>query len=147
MRNTWILVADGGRARLFACEPPGRTLSEVACFANPDGRLPGRELVTERPPRVDESVGGARHAIEPHTTLREKSTERFARTLSAALERGRLDRLYERLVLVAPARFLGALHGCIGKPLLGRVVGEVRRNFTALPTPEILERLPRRLLH
>jgi protein required for attachment to host cells len=145
MSNTWILVADGARARLFESEAFNKALNEVACFTNPDGRAPGRDATTERAPRVNESVGPARHAIEPHTTLRDKSTDRFARTLNAALERGRNDSHFDRLILVAPPRFLGTLHSSLGKGLTECVTGEIRRNLTALAPAEIQARLSRHL--
>ena len=143
--NTWILVADGARARLFEAASPDDALNELACFANPGGRSHGRNFTTARPPTVNESVGAARHAIEPHTTLREKTTDRFARTIKDELERGRNDHRYERLVIVAPPRFLGALHGTFTKPLRECVVAEVKRNLTALRTSDIRAHLPRRL--
>jgi protein required for attachment to host cells len=114
---------------------------EVACFANPDGRAPGRHATTEHAPRVNESMGGARHAIEPHTSLRDKSTERFAHMLGEALERGHNDQRYDRLVLVAPPRFLGALHDVLDKQLTGCVSNEFQHDFTALRGEDIRHRL------
>lgn len=145
MSNTWILVADAGRARLLELADSGRKLSEVACYTNPDARLPGKESTTDRPPTVNESMGGTRHAIERHTSLREKTMERFAHLLNTALERGREEHRYESLVLVAPSRFLGALHGCMDKPLRDRVVEEVHHDYTALSVAELRERLPTKL--
>jgi protein required for attachment to host cells len=144
MTTTWILVADGARARLFSSEPRDTALVELECFANPDGDI--RHTTTHRPPTVNESVGPARHSIEPHTTLREKATDRFAKSLSDVLERGRLDHRFERLVLVAPARFLGALHENLHKPLHDCVSGEVRKDLTSLAPDELRSRIPAGLL-
>ena len=143
--HTWILVADSARARLFEATSPDDPLNELACFANPDGRSPDRSFTTDRPPSVNERVGAARHSIEPHTTVREKSAQRFSRSLNNALERARNDHRYGRLVLVAPPRFLGALHGSLSKPLRDCVVAELKRNLTALPAADIRSHLPRRL--
>lgn len=147
MSTIWILVADAGRARVFELADAGnrKKLAEVACYANPDARLPGKESTTDRPPTVNESMGNTRHAIEPHTTLREKKADRFARTLNAALEQGRQERRYESLVLVAPSRFLGALHGCMDKPLRDRVIESIHHDYTALPVAELRERLPTKI--
>ena len=142
MTTTWILVADGSRARLFESAAPDSPLVEIECFANPEGRAGARQMTTERLPRVHESVGPVRHAIEPHTTLREKVGDRFAKTLGGVLERGRVQHRYERLVLVAPPRFLGALHDNLGKTLRTHVAGEIRRNLTTLPPGQIRSRLP-----
>jgi len=143
--NTWILVADGARARLFEAVSSDNALNELACFANPGGRSHGRDFTTARAPTVNESVGATRHSIEPHTTLREKTTERFARTIKDELERARNDHRYARLVIVAPPRFLGALHGTFPKPLRDCVVAEVKRNLTALRSSDIRAHLPSRL--
>lgn len=143
MTTTWILVADGARARLFSNQERGAALTEIECFANPDGDI--RHTTTHRPPTVNESVGPARHGIEPHTTLREKATDRFAKSLSDALERGRVDHRFDRLVLVAPSRFLGALHDNLRKPLRDRVSGEVSKNLTTLAADELRSRLPAEL--
>jgi protein required for attachment to host cells len=141
--NTWILVADSARGRVFETVSPDDALTEVACFANPGGRSPGRSFTTDRPPSVNESVGPTRHSIEPHTTLREKIADRFARTITDELERGRNDHRYARLVIVAPPRFLGALHGAFSKPLRDCIAAEVKRNLTALPASDIRAHLPR----
>ena len=142
MSTTWILVADGARARLFESAAAAPALAEIECFANPEGRAGTRKLSTHRLPTVNESVGPARHSIEPHTTPREKFTARFAKVLADALEQGRVTRRFEHLVLVAPPRFLGALNRQLHKPLRDCVVGEVRHDLTALPAAQIRDRVP-----
>ena len=139
--STWILVADEAHARLFATEPPDDALNEVACFANPD-RLSSSDNPSAGPaPAAHAGVGSKRNVM-----LRRKHTERFSRRLNEALERGRIDHRYARLVLVAPSRFLGALHVSLSKPLRDSVVAEVKRNLTALPARDIRSHLPRRVL-
>lgn len=137
---TWILVADRARARIFEAGA-GDALTEVACFSEPDARAGPSTLTTHRLPTVNESVGSARHSIEPHTSLRDKITARFAHLLCEALEVGHNEGRFEQLVLVAPPRFLGALHASLGKALRARVVREIRHDLTALPARDLGERL------
>lgn len=144
MQNTWILVADAGRARLFAGSAEKAVLTELASFANPESRATDRVQKRDRLPRVNESVGSARHAIEPHTSLRKKNIDKFARSLGDQLERGRVEHRYDHLVLVAAPQFLGALHGVMDKELRKLVVAEVRRNLTTLPPDKIRDHLPLR---
>lgn len=146
MTSTWILVADAARARVLETEKHGEPWTEVACFANPDGHAPGRDATTERAPRVQESMGTTRHAIEPHTSLRDKSSQRFARLLCDELGRGLASARFERLVLVAPPRFLGVLNGELGDALRKRVSGELHHDFTHLDEDEIRRHVPRQLL-
>jgi protein required for attachment to host cells len=137
MKSTWVLVADRARARLFKLVGEGSQLDELRSFANPEARTPTAEMVRDRKPRTQESMGSARHAIEPHTTLEETISERFARELEAVLEEGRVQHRYERLVLVAPPGFLGTLNQALGKQVLGHVVLEVNKDLCAMPPHEI----------
>lgn len=145
MKSTWVLVADRARARLFKLVGEGSQLDELRSFANPEARTPMADMVRDRKPRTQESMGSARHAIEPHTTLDEKISERFARELEAVLEEGRVQHRYERLVLVAPPGFLGTLNQTLGKQVRGHVVLEVDKDLSALPPREIHAHLASRL--
>jgi protein required for attachment to host cells len=138
--STWILVADEARARLFETHSPGDALNEVACFANPDRAEAGLAEVSGSP------IAHERAGSRRRTNLHRKHAERFSRRLKDALERGRIDHRYARLVLIAPPLFLGALHVSLSKPLRDSVVAEVKRNLTALPARDIRSHLPRRLL-
>lgn len=139
MGNTWVMVADGARARLFELGEDEGAWQELACFVNEEGRRPhaSREL-----PRTQESVGRARHVIEPHTSERDKRLGHFADELVAALEQGHSEQRFQRLMIVAAPRFLGMLHGRLGKPLKACLAGEVRHNLTTLHSEEIRRQLP-----
>jgi protein required for attachment to host cells len=139
--STWVLVADTGRARLFELRDDTPDLIEIACDINPEGRAGERRLGTDRAPTVNESVGPARHSIEPHTSAREKISHAFARRIADELERGRGRRRFGRLILVAPAKFLGALHESLGAALRDSVAGELNKDLTALPVARLQERL------
>lgn len=142
MSKTWVLVADAAKARLFELPRRGANLTEIACYTNPDGRSPGQHPNHGRLPRAQESMGPARHAIEPRTTLRDKHAKHFAGTLSDIVQRGRLEGRYDNLVLMAPPRFLGALHDSLDEQTSKRIVGEVDNDLLALTPAELREHLP-----
>ena len=147
-KSTWILVAGRARARLLELAPRenGSELIEIRDFVNPEGRGSERGQVTERRPRTHESVGAARHAIEPHTSLRDKSANRFAQELCERLEQGRVAHCYERLVLVALPHFLGTLHAALNRQVSECIVAEVRHDLTTKPLTEIQGYLPRTVM-
>ena len=146
MTSTWILVADTARARLFEPAPSDGRLVEIECFTNPEGRAGARQVDVHHPPSVNESADAGRCQVEPHASARERTAHRFAHALSEVLERGRARRRYERLVLVAPPRFLGTLHQHMSEPLRNSIAAEVRRDLTTLRLAELRARLPQRLL-
>lgn len=141
MHNTWILVADAARARLFDWSQRDAELLEIADYANPEGRSPGQHPVHGRLPRTQESVGSAHHAIEPRTTLREKHAQQFALMLGKVLLRGRLEERYDRLVLMAPPRFMGILRSSLDEQTLDCVSDEVCRDLVTRSPAELRARL------
>lgn len=141
MKKIWILAADRVRARLFENQGVEGAVVEIASFVNPEGRLPTGSRGDSRPPRSFESVGAARHAIEPHTTPAEKVRERFARQLRDALEAGRVENRFDHLVLIAPPRFLGALRGVMGKNLSRHIIKEIEHGETELTPQQIAAHL------
>ncbi len=76
--DTWILVADEGRARLFAGTTTNGELKELASFAHPEAHHP-EAAARDHLPRVQERASSARHAIEPRITAEQKQAEEFAR--------------------------------------------------------------------
>lgn len=138
----WILVADHARARLFERAADGAGLTELRDLVNPDGRGPEHDRGTDRPARVHERMGATRHAIEPHTSPREKSAARFAREIRQVLEQGRAERRYEQLVLIAQPQFLGTLHASLDKQVRRCVAAEIDREMISKRPDEILASLP-----
>jgi protein required for attachment to host cells len=129
MKTTWVLVADSEKARLFEFERCQEPWKETACLVNPE--TPHGEGAG-RPTRVHESVGRARHAIEPRTDAKDKAMLHFASSIAATLQAAHEARRFHALVLVAAPRFLGALHRQMDKALLACVSREVRHNLTSL---------------
>ena len=133
--TTWILVADESRARLFKAQAKDGKLEEIADIAHPEGRMHASEMTRDRLPRAHDSFGGARHAIEPHTSLSDKLSLEFARELAERLEHGRVNHTYDELVLVAAPRFLGLLRNTIGHEVAKLLVKSIGKGITG-STPE-----------
>lgn len=141
MKATWILVADSSAARIFATDVPEGPLSEVEAFAHPEGRMPERELTSDLPGRAFDSAGQGRHIMESEVGPRQQAVVDFSILLAKRLERARVQREVERLVLVAPPDFLGLLRKALGTEVRRLVAREIDRNLVRLPPKEIRERL------
>ncbi len=145
MADIWILVADRARARLFSLDEGAARLNEIEDFVNTAARIPGHEREHAPPPRVHDRLGEGRHAIEAHTSPREKAALQFAAMLGSRLKHAHDEQRYRDLVLIAPPRFLGALNTALGARLGEAVLLRVSKNLTRSPPNEIREVLPRRL--
>jgi protein required for attachment to host cells len=109
----WIVVVDGTRARIFEAERLPATLHEVEDLIDPSGRLPERELGHDRPGRVYESVGRARHAVSPPTSVRQRHREQFAGQIADRVELALAQGRFRKLGLVAPPAMLGVLRSAL----------------------------------
>lgn len=135
----WALVADAQHARFFEREVPFGLWQERAQEAEEIHNRPSHERGTERPGRAHESVGGARHAIEPKTDLHRAAKQAFAGHLAARLEAA--SGSYHRLLLVAPPAFLGDLRAELGDAVQAKLGGTLDKDLTKLPLAEIAAHL------
>lgn len=145
MKATWILVADSGAARIFGTDDPTGPLTELEAMTHPEGRMLARELTSDLPGRAFDSAGQGRHIMESEVGPRQQAAIEFANFLARRLDRARVQRECERLVLIAPPDFLGLLRKAIGAELRRLVMLELDRNLVKLPPKELRERLPERL--
>lgn len=138
-KRTWVVVADGAAARFFA-----RAEDEARLVQIPDGVLAGErgtasDLEADRPGRSYESATTARHAVEPHTSARDKVEEAFAETVAARLAAAADAGDYERLVVIADPHFLGRLRRVLPARVSERVVAELDRDLTRAPLGQVTE--------
>ena len=127
--KTWIIVADGARARVLCNDGPGKGIHQLVAMAA-ETTDATHELGSERPGRVNESVGSHRHAIQPRVDRHEAAEKEFANRIAHYLDENAEQHSYERLVLVAPAKTLGYLRAGISKNSARLVTGEVTKDLT-----------------
>ncbi|MGF1547725.1 MAG: host attachment protein [Thiotrichales bacterium] len=143
--TVWIVVADAARARFLSADKPNAALVEVEDRVHSASRLHARDLVTERAPRVHDSHGLGRHAIEPATDVKTLEAESFAREVSQHLEDSRSAGRYQKLYLIAAPQFLGQLRGSLSHGVKSLIAGETDKNLTQHTVAEIRAQLPQYL--
>jgi protein required for attachment to host cells len=134
--RTYILIADGARARLLLAEGRGKPLVEV-----PDSDLrhdskPDHDLSADRPGRVHESANVSRHAIE-RDDLHRREKERFAQSLADALDKRLANREFDRLVIAAAPETLGVIRSSLSERVKAVILGEVAKDLTKIPNPQV----------
>lgn len=135
--RTWVLIADGSRARVLENDGPNRGLRAVDGLVFQSELPPTRELVSDRPGRDQESVGVMRHAYESRTNPHRELKRKFAGMLAGVLAEKRLERAYDRLVIVAPPATMGDLRALLPAGVKERVIGEIVEDLTRVPNDKI----------
>jgi protein required for attachment to host cells len=143
---TWVLVADGARARLLTrttkTEPFVPALDHEFIGSN----IPSREIDADRPGRSFDSAGDGRHAMEPPTDPRRKRKADFAKELAALLDAEAKRGSFDQLVVVAPPQALGDLRAEFTEAVRGRIVEEINKDLVEAPVEELTARLDEALV-
>ena len=138
---TWILVADGARARVLRSEGWGSGLEPALDKEFVGDRRRTREIGAERPGRTRLSGTGQPTAMEPKADWHRFEKAQFAKSLAQTLDKAALANRFDRLVLCAPPQALGDLRAALGKQARERIVAEVNKDLTPLALGEIEKRM------
>ncbi|MEQ8857648.1 MAG: host attachment protein [Pseudomonadales bacterium] len=141
MGNTWVVVADGTRARLFN-RHKNRRLEEFDVLLSPEHRLHEGDLVSDREGSAKDSAGAGRHGMGNKNTTKDHEMMVFAKRLAGRLDEGRTSGDLERLVLVAPPRFLGQLRAQMSGPSADLVALTIDKELTMLSADKLEGHLP-----
>ncbi len=134
--QTYILVADGGRAHLLLSEGREKPLTEVVGSERRQELKPDHELSADRPGRVHESANVSRHAIE-RENLHRREKERFAQALAADLDQRLAKKEFERLLIAADPETLGVIRSNLSAKVRASVLGEVPKDLTKLTNQQV----------
>ncbi len=129
-KRTWILIADGARARILATEGRGTGLRPATDATYEADHRPTREIGSDRPGRVFESADGSRHAYAPRVDWHQYEKHLFAKKMAAVLDGARKRGDFEALVLVAPPKALGELRAALDSHTLAKVSAELAKDIT-----------------
>lgn len=140
--NTWIVVCDASRARLFSANGSKGPWKLVHSLEHPESRLQDSELSDRERGRQQQSGGaGGRPAMEPVTAPKEVEREAFAAELGRLLDHEYDVNSYTDLVLVAPPHFLGLLRKNLAAKLRKHVIGDLDKDFSMLPLHNLQPRI------
>ena len=143
MSRIRIVVADQAEAVFYDAESLEAVPKEVARISDPVAHLHDRDLVSDRPGRGHESVGGARHAIASENDPRHVEATRFAQRIARRIDDARRRHEFEELVIVAGPPFLGLMRQALSRPTRAAVTRELRKDLVHSPVIELREQLGR----
>jgi protein required for attachment to host cells len=141
MKKHWILVANGSMARFFSRASVGDPLVALEPFDFPEGRLKSSELERERHGQGNKDNSSTVIHFEPHTSMREKLLQQFARELGKRLQEGVVNSEYESFWLIAPGPLLSEIKGCLNRDVACRLQWAHDADFTGLDVGALESRL------
>jgi protein required for attachment to host cells len=137
MTTTWIVAADSSRARVLQVAHPEENLIEIEDLLNPEGRLQDREIASDALGRWSGPDRPGGNSMRAGASPAEHAVELFAKRIGAYLDKARTDHRYDRLCLVAPPKFLGALRKELGREVQKLVAEELPKDLSWLSGREL----------
>lgn len=147
MEKTWILIANGERARCFE-RAPDHTLSELTDFVFPRISLTGEAGGGDLTGAAGKGHGRTGHAgtqFEPRTESQDKQRGSFARQLTDYLNDAVATQRCSALVLIASSPMLGELKPCLSIAAQKALKRSVASDLTQFTGPELKKRVDRAL--
>ena len=139
---TWILIADGARARLVVNANKNDGYKQVIDTDFIADNRPSHDMGSERPGRTHDSTGSARHAMQPPVDPHREEKRHLAQRVNAFLEEQRQQKAFERLIVIAAPKTLGDLRGSFSAPLQAMVVEEIDKDLTMFSLNDLQDKLP-----
>lgn len=127
-RTTWIVVADGGHARILQNQHRDDNVTELPLLNGKDPHLAGHR---------DEQSGGVH--LEPvfKPSPEKRQEDKFLNQLAETLQTAIARKECEELVLVAPASAMGLLRKALNAKTYGHVVAELVHDYTHQGNAEV----------
>lgn len=136
---TWIVLADGSRARVL--ERRKGHLGEIECFSDKEAQLETHLIVSDRNGRVHESASSSRHAIEAHTDPHQEKMAEFVHVLALHLNEAAAAARFDKLILFAAPRTLGLIRKSLQPAVTTKIQAELPKDLTKIPLDEIPQHL------
>lgn len=137
MPTTWILIADGAKARVVEQDKESRRYRPAFEEAHFGTTAQSKEIASDRPGRSFDSAGEGRHAMEPSTDPQRYAKLSFARDLADRLTQAANRQEFDRLILVAAPRTLGDLRSVLPDSVKSKVAVEIDKDLTNTPDQDL----------
>ncbi len=142
MVKHWILVGDGSGARVYETDALLENLKHVEDLAFSHAHVhrdEGGHLSNAHLPGAGRDAGQGEY--DPHKV----TEERFARAIAKDINDAELRHRFERLVVVAPPRFLGDIRASLSTGATRRVVASFHHDWTRLSLQDLSANLKKNM--
>ncbi|MCP3733750.1 host attachment family protein [Sphingomonas sp. RP10(2022)] len=143
--NAFVLVADGRKALFFRNQGDAEYPNLKVEHAEEQDNPANRDQKTDAAGAASSTRGGGAFAAGGgsmgETDFHQQEEDRFAAETADMLKRRALANDFESLIIVAPPRTLGELRKHYHKEVSDRLTGELAKDLTGHPVPDIEQAL------
>jgi protein required for attachment to host cells len=140
-KRTWIIIADGGEARILISEMGMIGLQQLPNSSFSDPQLPTHEMVTDRQPSVRKSMSNASHAVGSKSDPHKQRKIQFIKDVMGHIEQAGDSGAFDHLIIVAPPFILGEIRKELSPRLQKLVHAEFSHDYVHQTNDYIYEQL------
>jgi protein required for attachment to host cells len=137
----WVLVADGGQARILQLRRKPYEFREVATLVSDTIHQANRDLVSDGSGRAFHVQGPGSHAKQPRSVPQDNAEEQFLRGITDKLDRACALGKFEGLAVFGDARTLGRLRRQLSHQLNERLAVQRSLDLVKMPLSELEEKV------
>ncbi len=135
--DAMVVVADGRKMLLFRNDGDAQ-YPKLEVVTHDEKDIPAtRDIGTDAPGRNQQAGGLGGVAGYEQTDFHQLEEDRFAAETAEMLRKRALKNEFSQLIVVAPPKALGELRKHYHKEVEARIIGEIAKDITNRPTPEI----------
>jgi protein required for attachment to host cells len=139
--KTWIVIADGARAKVYQNNGPGTGLHEPRFPEMVGAHEPSKDINADCPGRMQSAPGGALHSVDYPSDPHREQKRIFARDVAEFFKLRQREKAFDDLVIVAPAKTLGDLPELLDKSVASHLKIEVAKDLTQFSAQELPKHL------
>ena len=136
-RLTWVVVADGSRARVLTYSAHDTTLRAHHEWLAPGAHAGPGDVHPEHVGSAHASAAHARHAKNPQSDPHNRGKIEFAKEVAHRIEEANRRREFDALVLVAPGHVLGEIRRDFSKAVHDNITCELAKDLTKTSTNDL----------
>ena len=140
-QKTWILIADGARARIVLNEGVGKGIKAIDKMIFQQESQEVRDIMADKPGRTFDSAGQGRHAMAYSSDPKRENERNFAKFLADILNKESNKGSFDRLVITAAPKTLGDIRDALSGTTQQKGHSEIAKDFTQLPNDDLVNKL------
>lgn len=131
----WIVLADSAVYRIYSYEQKNKCLTLVREQYHPESRAKSHDLVTDNIGHYNTSTK-ARGIYASSTDPKENEIEQFLKMFAEQVEAGRINKQYEKFILIAPPKITGMLLKHLSKNTQNLMFKNIQKDYVHMPEHE-----------
>ncbi len=137
--RTWIVVADSKGAHIYC-----KTVSRLAVIINEENDFPVRKQNGAHSNRGHSSGSRAEtihYCSNPEDRQNHLQLSSFIYKLSEILDKAEKEKIFDRLIIIAPSAVLGEMRSHFSASVQQRIMAELNKNLTRLSEKKLYDYL------